>query len=236
MQYKSRSTRFAVLGVVMLALGACDDSSNSVSPVTLTPASFSVVGGTGQTGVVGAALATPVAVKVVDANGNAVPNVAVTFIPAASSGSVSGSPSMTDSSGTAIAIWSLGQAAGTDSLQITMGSLASQTVTATANADGAMNIVIVSGNDQSGSIGTALGTPLVVRVTDRYGNPVAGTSVIWSDDSGGTLGSGTISTDASGLASQTLVLGPNGGTETIAATITTAAGTVASVTFTASGS
>jgi len=54
----------------------------------------------------------------------------------------------------------------------------------------------VSGDAQRGAVGTALGDPLVVRITDQFGNPVAGVSVTFAVGSGGGGGSSWIGADS----------------------------------------
>jgi hypothetical protein len=71
-------------------------------------------------------------------------------------------------------------------------------------------IVVVSGNDQVGQAGTPLPQPLVVRVTDQFGQPVSGNTVAFSDNgTGGSFPNGnTVVTGADGTASCTYIL-PN---------------------------
>jgi len=79
-----------------------------------------------------------------------------------------------------------------------------------APSDPPGQLTIVSGNSQAAPADSALGAPLSVKVTDQYGNPVAGVTVNWSSDDGGVLGSNTSVTDANGLAQDTLTLGERG--------------------------
>ncbi len=63
-------------------------------------------------------------------------------------------------------------------------------------------ISMVSGSPQSGAIGTAFGSPLVARVTDTAGNPVANINIIFSGPStgAGIASPVTVGTNASGIA------------------------------------
>ena len=84
-------------------------------------------------------------------------------------------------------------------------------------------IAIVSGDAQAGLVGSALGNPLVVRVTDGEDRPIAGTKVTFTVTSGeGTVAPSTTSTDADGLAGADWVLGPQAGTQTVDARVTDA--------------
>src|SRR5438105_828825 len=86
-------------------------------------------------------------------------------------------------------------------------------------------ISIFSGNNQVGTIGSPLPSPLVARVT-TFGKPIAGITVTWTITSGtGQLTSPTSVTNSNGDASNTL-------TPTSAAVSVTASIQGSSVTFT----
>ena len=88
----------------------------------------------------------------------------------------------------------------------------------------------VSGDGQGGQVGERLAKPFVVSVLDQNGSAFAGAVVTFSVTAGGgTLSATTAATDASGRARTTLTLGPDPGTNTVAATV---AG-LGTVTFTA---
>src|SRR3954468_24524449 len=82
-------------------------------------------------------------------------------------------------------------------------------------------IAMASGNGQSGPVQQPLPNPLVVLVTDDAGNPVAGVSVHWSAQGGGSVSNETVKTDTQGHASVQRVLGATSGEQT---TTVTAAG------------
>jgi alpha-tubulin suppressor-like RCC1 family protein len=85
-------------------------------------------------------------------------------------------------------------------------SACSQAVAISAAAPS--RIQIVAGDDQSGAVGTALGTPDQVKVTDAYGNAVGGAALSFAlGQGGGSLSASQGSSDASGLASVSLTLG-----------------------------
>jgi len=97
-------------------------------------------------------------------------------------------------------------------------------------------IAIVSGNNQSAEVGTALPDPLVVRVTDSLGAPAA--SVVVKFVSSATLIGDSSTTDAQGVAAIRWTVGERATTQVIVAQATvyrtTASGTRA-VEFTARG-
>jgi Domain of unknown function (DUF4082)/Invasin, domain 3 len=77
-----------------------------------------------------------------------------------------------------------------------------------------------SGDAQTGTVGTALVQPLVVKVTDSLNNPVAGTTVNFQVSvGGGTLSTSQVNTAVDGIASTTLTLGTAVGTSTVTATV-----------------
>jgi hypothetical protein len=101
-----------------------------------------------------------------------------------------------------------------------------ETVTVQAGATAQINFAVtctvgtgsrlapVSGDGQSGTAGTALAQPLVVKVTDAAGAPVPGVTIRWAAAGGGTVSAATSVTDASGLASVTRTLGNVAGEQT----------------------
>ena len=78
----------------------------------------------------------------------------------------------------------------------------------------------ISGDEQQGSVGTALAEPFVVSALDQDGSAIAGAVVTFSVTAGGgTLSATTVTTDANGRARSTLTLGSEPGTNTVTATV-----------------
>ncbi|MFL5493851.1 MAG: Ig-like domain-containing protein [Gemmatimonadales bacterium] len=77
---------------------------------------------------------------------------------------------------------------------------------------------MVRGDVQTGTILASLPESLVVRVTDRFGNPVNGIQVTWTPDGGGSVRPPTSLTGSDGQASTDRVLGSDPGTYHTAAT------------------
>ena len=89
----------------------------------------------------------------------------------------------------------------------------------------------ISGENQQGVINTALANPFIVEVRDQNGSVLSGIEVTFSVTAGGgTLGTTSTTTDASGRASSILTLGSSVGTNTVSVS---AAGIQGAVTFTA---
>ncbi|MBI4892390.1 MAG: hypothetical protein HY821_17330 [Acidobacteria bacterium] len=81
--------------------------------------------------------------------------------------------------------------------------------------------VITSGNKQSGKPGATLSAPLVIKVTDNYGNLLQGQAVTWEVVTANSVRLyNTISTtDYNGLASTNIQLGSNPGTYQVRANV-----------------
>jgi len=89
------------------------------------------------------------------------------------------------------------------------------TVTPKASA-----IAIISGNAQTGVVGTALPLPLVVKVTDQNGAAMSGVVVNFTASGGATLRSASATTDANGQATDSLtLLGSTVGSDTVTASV-----------------
>jgi len=142
-------------------------------------------------------------------------------------GSIDAATSATDANGAAIVHWTLGTVAGADTLIATSADSATSIITASAVAGPVATVTEVSGDAQDVAAGAAP-APLVVKAVDQYGNPVAGATVAWSTNGGGTVDNSTTTTDASGLAQVVLTMGST----PAAFTVTAHVGGLAPVTFT----
>ena len=92
----------------------------------------------------------------------------------------------------------------------------------------AARLVITAGDKQTGDVGTQLGSPLVVTVTDSAGLPVSGVTVKFAVTSGtATVSSPSVVSGADGTASTQLILGSTAG----AVTVTASSGTLDPVSF-----
>jgi adhesin/invasin len=164
--------------------------------------------GDGQSATAGSPVAIPPAAKVMDQFGNPVAGVAVTFAVASGGGTVSPTTPIATGAGgvAAVTSWQLGSTAGANTLTASAAGLTTVTFSATGNSGTAKNLLLVSGNTQTDTIGATL-QPYVVKVTDNLANPVPNVVVSWQV----FLGGGTITlnstTDVSGQASATRVLG-----------------------------
>ncbi len=80
-------------------------------------------------------------------------------------------------------------------------------------------VLVLSGNGQSGQVGAPLTDSLVVRLTDSHARPVQDFPVVFAITSGGQVIPDTARTDADGRASSRWILGPAAGAQTVEATV-----------------
>ena len=80
-------------------------------------------------------------------------------------------------------------------------------------------IEMIAGDEQVGRVSQELPEPLVVQVLDDSDVPLAGVSVVWVAQGGGSVSPDTVSTDANGIAEVRLVLGPSVGNQTTTAAV-----------------
>lgn len=82
------------------------------------------------------------------------------------------------------------------------------------------NAVIVSGNDQTGTVNAQLADPLVVRIRNSANQALQGVVVAWTATvGGGTLANATSTTNSAGEASNTYTLGPDPVTNSVTAAV-----------------
>jgi hypothetical protein len=177
-------------------------------------------GGNNQEARVGTSLTDPLVVLVTDELGNPVEGATVEW--SAESGSVDPMSSTTGPDGKTSTTWTLGASIGTQRAAAEMQGLDGSPVsfTATSRAGGAARLVLVSGNNQSGSPGQELARPLVVRLEDEAGNGVPNRAVSWVVGSGGgSVSATTSSTDGNGEAQVRWTLGSSSGQNTVNAVV-----------------
>ena len=208
-------------------------ASGTLAPVTAsvtaTPAPAATIAtnsGDGQTAVVATTLPQPLTVKVFDQFGALVSGATVEWTRVSGSGAVALATTTTGANGIASNTYTLGSAAGIETIRASLsgvtGSGAEVFFTTTGTA-GAPARLTGSGSNQKGAVGTALRDPLIVRVTDGFGNPVANIPVVWSV-TGNTNATASFSpavstTDAGGFAQTVATLGSTPGTFTITAIV-----------------
>jgi hypothetical protein len=226
-----RNAKFSVAILALAVLAACGADSDITNVVTATATSLSITTGTNnQTGAVGSTLATPLSVKVVDQNGNALRAAPVSWTVGTNGGTLAGSTSTTDANGIATMTWTLPSVPGSYTVTASIANGQAVTFNATATSATAASLILVSGNNQSVAHGTAT-QAFVVKAVDASGSPVAGVPITWATTGGGTLSATSGTTNASGLAQVTLTTSSTAG----GFTVTASSGTLTPITFNGTG-
>ena len=205
-------------------------SASATLNITSQPARLVTVSGTGQSGAVGAQLSSDFVVRVEDRNGRALNNESVTFAVTAGGGRVSATSVLTNSSGEARTRLTLGSSAGTNTVEARVSGVSSVTFSATAAAV-AEDIVIYSGDDQTGLPNRRLPESLIIQVVDDDDNGVEDVLVTFSVVGGvtnGRVSPSRVRTDDDGFAETNFT--PRSATGAIE--IDASAGDLSSVTFT----
>lgn len=226
----ARTLAFGASGLIGTTSGTIDITAGAATELAL-------IAGDAQSTTAGSAVAIAPSVIARDASGNAVSGVPVAFAVVSGGGSIT--PTGTVSTGVtgvaALTSWTLGATMGINTITATSDGLAGSpiTITATGTAGAASQLSITAGAALTGPVGSTLGTPLEVAVTDANGNPVAGVTVNWAATGGGSVAPAVSVTGADGRASTVRTLGPVAGAQGTTASATIGAGT-STVTFTAS--
>jgi Big-like domain-containing protein len=196
----------------------------------------SKVSGDVQVGTVGEQLLNPLVVQVLTERGLPAPGRKVEFEFASSAAEVTRDTAVTNDDGHAVIRWVLGTVAGSYTVRARMADIEgeSQVAEFTAEAEAAAPDTVsgTSPLNQPGRRSQAVSTPPVVRVADRFGNPVGGVAVGWSVMSGeGVVSEPITETGEDGTTSVGWTLGGRVGVHRVTAAIGPVRGSP--VTFTA---
>jgi adhesin/invasin len=168
-------------------------------------------GGNNQSAPAQSQLGTPLSVKAVDANGNAVAGVTVAWAVTAGGGSLSASSTTTRADGIAEVTWTLGSAVGAQTATATVAGLQGSPVTFTATATALPpppppppptpdpSQSSLSASPTSFEAGTGSST-ITVTVRDGQGTPLSGVSVQLSVSGSGNSITQPGATNGSGVA------------------------------------
>jgi hypothetical protein len=181
------------------------------------PARLVVVSGSGQTAPVGQLLTTPIVVRVDDRHGNPVSNVEVAFRVLSPTGTLGAISTRTGASGMVSPVWTLGSAIGEQALSAEVMGLEPVRLTVTAGSGPAARVTAVSGAGQTGQVGRALASPLIVELRDRFGNLAANGTVDFRGD--GAVMSARPTAGPDGRASTMWILGTRAGAQTMRAVV-----------------
>jgi adhesin/invasin len=221
--------------VTITATSEGKSGTASITVVPGPPSKLRVNAGDNQSVAAGATVPIPPAVQVTDAGDNPIANVPITFAVASGGGTITGATTTTNSAGIAtLGSWTLGTAAGPNTLTVTSSAIAGVTLTiqAAGGAGPAANIAAFAGNNQNATAGGKIPVLPSVKVTDANGNFAPGVPVTFAAGPGsGTVTGGSVTTDASGIATVGgWKLGTTPGPQTLTATSSGLAGSP--VTFT----
>jgi hypothetical protein len=149
---------------------------------------LSKVTGDKQTGTVGEQLPNPLVVQVLTQREQPAPGRKVAFVFTSDAGEVTPDTAVTNDDGQAVARWVLGTQPGPHAVQARMADVEGESdvaeFTAEARAAAPDTLSAASSVSQPGRRGHKAATSPVVRVADRYGNPVPGVPVAWSVTAG----------------------------------------------------
>jgi alpha-tubulin suppressor-like RCC1 family protein len=160
---KTKHGSALLMAAVLMA--ACDDGSPE--PIVLESAGAPVAGVVGQQ--------ITVAVRARSGNANR-SGITVDWTLESGGGSVSAPSTVTDAQGRAQVNWTLGNTAG-DQVLVARAQAQQVRFTVAAEADAVATITIVSGDAQTGEVAQEVRDSLIVRVTDRLGNPKGGVTL-----------------------------------------------------------
>jgi hypothetical protein len=218
--------------------GTRTGTSAAVTTVPGAPTQMALYAGNAQTATVGTAVATAPSVRVRDSHGNGVAGVTVTFAVASGNGSITGASAVTNATGVAtVGGWTLGTAAGANTLTATRAGLTGSPVTITATGvAGAATKYVVTSSNSTPLAGSAV--TITAQLADQYNNAVATTGIavtFTKVGTGGTfVGLNPATTNYAGVATISFTTGaPAGLTYTVTATSTapsTRTGTSATIT------
>jgi len=222
------SRPIAWLGFAAVAGLACGGQGDPLIPDHIT-----VVSGANQDGHPYQALANSLVVVLEDQSGGPVPNYPLTWTVLSGGGTVTPASPSTDANGRSAAYWVLGGAKGAQTVTALVNLSVNGNFIAQAIALVPDHVDVLAGNNQTGTVGLPLETPLKIAVLDASDQPIPDVRVGWTVATGGGVVMPAVSnTDLAGETTTDWTLGPTVGAQTVTVTI---AG-LAPLTFTATGS
>ena len=212
-----------------LAVGVVVSACKSTEP---SPADAMVaIGSTSVTGTVGLPVASLPTVEFRDEAGAPISGVKFRVVVLNGGGTVTGTPAASISGPTSLGTWTLGPTAGGQQIRVQSNGLPSITITAQASASSASAVTATVATTLAGFFSNATTVVPAIKVSDAFGNGVAGVIVTTSVGAG----SGSVSvpspvTNSAGIATVgSWTLGPT----TAQQTLTLTAPSLTPITFTA---
>ena len=207
----------AVLVRLAPAIGllACrDEPTSATAPVVIEPSTS-----TNPDFTVGTTVTTAPTFVVRNFRGEALANIPVTITVTRGNGTIANAPVRTAEGATPVGAWTLDTIAGVNELTIVAGSAPPARITLTGVAD--VPATLTTGtNPLDGLAGDFLSGAFMLRVLDRYGNPVSGIGIDLSvAKGGGEVAPASTITDDNGVAAGiSWRLGRFGGSQQLIAT------------------
>jgi hypothetical protein len=185
---------------------------------------LSKAGGDGQVGTVGEQLQDPLVVLVMTTRDLPVRGRKVAFEFTTEAGHVTPDTAVTNDNGHAIARWELGTSTGLYSVRAKMADVEGESPTAEFSAEARAGVPDTlspqSPVSQPGRMGQVVSSPPVVRVVDRFGNPVPDVPVAWTVLTGqGSVNESFTNTAGDGTTTVTWTLGERIGVHKLTAAI-----------------
>lgn len=187
-------------------------SARELAPIRLTvtalptdPVAVAVWAGDNQAALVGTGLPAPLVAAAVDRFGNRVPGTPIVF--QTDEGTLQSDP-MSGTDGLLEAVWTLGEDPGEQIATARLSDHGAPAVFRAVAVPGPPAAVTkLRGDIQHGAPGSTLRNPLVVRVTDPFGNPMPNATVSFSSPQGGSFQPASSVTRASGETETVWTLG-----------------------------
>jgi adhesin/invasin len=171
-----------------------------------------------------------VSVRVTDAAGNVVPNASVDFAVTAGGGSITPASASTNASGIATATFTMGTSVGVNTATAKLSGSTSTITFSTTSISGPAAAIEKITTDPAGIVAGAKYGEVRAKVTDQFGNPRVGVTVVFSVVTGGGSVTPTNAVTASnGEATAQFTTGKTVGVNTAKATVS---GVTTPVTFT----
>ena len=152
-----------------------------------TPDTIGVVGQGERSGMVGEAVAEPLAVRVTDRFGNPVPATRVAWSTDAAGGGFDPETALTDSAGLAATVWTLGHEAGAQTARASLAALEA-TFTASVAPGPVADVTLDADSIRFGALRST--RQVSAHATDEFGNVVPGVTAVWTSTDPGVVAVG----------------------------------------------
>lgn len=181
------------------------------------PGKVTLISGDGQTGQISSELPIPLAIRVVDLGGNALPKIQVSWNVIQGSATLSANSSTTDANGAASVKVRFGSSPGQVKVKALVNNSLSIVFNESAGTAPVATIAVVSGDNQTALVGLSFPQPLTVAVGDSSGNPVPSTTVNFTVTGDATVSPSSVATSSDGTATVSLTAGTTAGSVTVTA-------------------